>query len=71
MIFAAFFQKYTAYIGTNNKPATPHQPITCVVNEISFTHTNDHNTKNKLIKKVNVTKTMWKDLSDIKEEMKG
>lgn len=43
----------------------------CVVNEISFANTNDHNTKNKLIKKVNTTNTMWKDLSDISGKCKN
>ena len=36
-----------------------------VVAEVSADHTNDHSTKNKLIRKVNVTKTMWNDLSDM------
>ena len=43
----------------------------CVVNEMSFANTNDHNTKNKLIKKVNTTNTMWKDLSDISGKSKS
>jgi hypothetical protein len=36
-----------------------------VTNESSAANTKDHNKKNKLIKKVNVTKTMWNDLSDM------
>ena len=56
-------------MGTNNKPAAPHQPMISVVAEASADHTNDHNTKNKLIRKVNVTKTMWNDLSDMADGM--
>ena len=43
----------------------PLHPITCVTVETSAAQRNDHNTKNRLIRKVNVTKTMWKDLSDM------
>ena len=58
MIREAFFQKYTAYTGTNAKPAAPLQPMAFVAVVTSADNTKAHKTKNRLIRKVNVTKTM-------------
>jgi hypothetical protein len=46
----------------------PHQPIAVVIVETSLASRRDQSTKNKLIRKVTLTKMMWNDFSDIAQQ---